>query len=62
MKCLLLVIQTLFIVLIVGCSNKNVYIGELKDGKPHGKEQAPVKTVFSMLVNGKMEKGMVREE
>ena len=36
MKCLLLAIQTLFIVLLVGCSNKNVYIGELKDGKPHG--------------------------
>ena len=36
MKCLLLAIQALFIVLLVGCSNKNVYIGELKDGKPHG--------------------------
>ena len=36
MKCLLLAVQALFIVLLVGCSSKNVYIGELKDGKPHG--------------------------
>ena len=36
MKSLLLAVQALFIVLLVGCSSKNVYIGELKDGKPHG--------------------------
>ena len=36
MRILLLAIQALLIVLLVGCANKSVYIGELKDGKPHG--------------------------
>ena len=37
MRCLLLAGQVLLIIFFVGCANKNVYIGELKDGKPHGK-------------------------
>jgi len=36
MKSLLLAVQALFIVFLVGCSSKSVYIGDLKDGKPHG--------------------------
>ena len=36
MKSLLIAIHALLIVLLVGCSNKSVYIGELKNGKPHG--------------------------
>ena len=36
MKSFLFAVQALFIVLLVGCSSKSVYIGELKNGKPHG--------------------------
>ena len=37
MRFLLLALHALFFILLIGCSSKSVYIGELKDGKPHGK-------------------------
>ena len=37
MKNLLFAIQILFIVFLVGCTNKVDYVGELKNEKPHGK-------------------------
>ena len=36
MKSLLLAVHALLIIILVGCSDKSVYIGELKDGEPHG--------------------------
>ena len=36
MKNLLFAIQILFIVFLVGCTNKVDYVGELKNEKPHG--------------------------
>ena len=37
MKKLIIVIHILLTVLLVGCATKGNYVGELKDGKPHGK-------------------------
>ena len=37
MKKLIVVIHILLTVLLVGCATKGNYVGELKDGKPHGK-------------------------
>ena len=36
-KKLIKVIHILLTVLLVGCATKGNYVGELKDGKPHGK-------------------------
>ena len=36
MKNLLTVTSILLCVLLVGCSDKVEYVGDLKDGKPHG--------------------------
>ena len=37
MKKLIIVIHILLTVLLVGCATKGNYVGELKDGEPHGK-------------------------
>ena len=37
MKKLIIVIHILLTVLLIGCATKGNYVGELKDGKPHGK-------------------------
>ena len=37
MKSLLLAVHALLIIILVGCSDKSVYIVDLKDGEPHGK-------------------------
>ena len=37
MKKLIIVIHILLTVLLVGCATKGNYVGELKNGKPHGK-------------------------
>jgi len=36
MKNLIIVIHILLILLLVGCADKGVYVGEKKDGKRHG--------------------------
>ena len=62
MKSLLLAVQALFFVLLVGCSSKSVYIGDLKDWKPHGQGISTWGNGVQYVGEWKDGKGMGKEE
>ncbi len=60
MKNLLTVTSILLCVLLVGCSDKVEYVGDLKDGNHMVREPLPMRMKANMKENGRRGKVMVK--
>ena len=53
MNKLLIAFQMLLLVFLVGCTNEAEYVGELQNGKPHGKGSITYENGKFMTENGR---------